>query len=141
MGETRTQSKWDCTEKGILTNTLPSGLTVSFDLTLIYPMWDQFDEAQKFYAAYGVKQKLSDKCAATKDASYTDEEKIERMTELYDFTCAERKLPEVKKAGGFGVSKKVATEIKSGVEAIMEKFNVPEEAAKAIQEELDKLKV
>jgi len=106
MGTIRKQAKWDCTDEGILSVVLPSGLKDSYDITKIFHNWANFTPAEKFYAGYGVKQKLSDHCAASKDATYTDAEKITRMDELFNYTAENAELPKTERKGGFGISKK-----------------------------------
>ena len=136
-----TQAKWEYTDAGILTVELPT-LSTTFDLTKLYYGWGQMDEAERFFSAYGVKQKLSDRCAASKDATYTDTEKITRMEELFNYAVKERKLPPTKRGTGLKrmtIIKAKSADAKSGIEAIMAKFNVAEDVAKAIQAELDKL--
>jgi len=106
----RKQAKWDVTEIGMLTVLLPSGLTADYDLTHIFKGWADYTEAEMFLSGYGVKQKLSDLCAASKDATYTDKEKIERMTELFDYAVKHEKMPKTERKGGFGISKKKIAE-------------------------------
>jgi hypothetical protein len=103
MGETRIQSKWDCTSEGTLSVLLPSGIKGSWDLTELFLNWADMDTAEKFFAGYGVKQKLSDHCA-------TNGLDVERMTELYDYAVENRELPATKRGGGFGISKKKIAE-------------------------------
>jgi hypothetical protein len=93
------QAKWNYTDEGVLSCELPEGTVVEFDLTELYLGWTDMDEAEKFFASYGVKQKLSDRCATTKDASYTEEEKVTRMKELFVYTVENRKLPKTEKSG------------------------------------------
>lgn len=110
MGTIRKQAKWECSNEGLLTVVLPSGLKSSYDLTTVFMGWADFSEAEKFYAGYGVKQKLSDLCAASKDATYTDAEKIKRMDELFNYTAENAELPKTERKGGFGISKKSIAE-------------------------------
>lgn len=117
MADKRKQASWDYSDEGILTVVLPDGGTDKYDLTLLIGSWSALDEIQRFYIAYGVKQKLSDKCAATKDQTFTEVEKIARMKELYNFTVKERKLPKSEKDGGVkGPKAALGTVVKNGLE-------------------------
>lgn len=110
MGENRTQNKWDCSNDGLLTVLMPSGLKGEFDLTEIFESWADYTPAEKFFSGYGVKQKLSDLCAKSKKEALTDAEKLEAMEKLFNYAVDNQKLPEVKRAGGFGISKKAIAE-------------------------------
>ena len=138
MAKVKTQADWTCTEAGMMTGSFPGGLSVTYDLTLLFTGWDQMNEAEMFMAGYGVKQKCQDISADTK---YTYQDKIDRGQALYDYITLHGKMPATKRGGGFGITKAVAVDVVSGVQAIMAKFNVAEEVAKGIQAELDKLNV
>jgi hypothetical protein len=96
---TRKQTKWSYTDEGILSNEMPEGAKCEFNLTDLYLGWEAMDEVEKFYSAYGVKQKLSDRCAALAAVPYTEAEKVSRMKELFNFTVENRKLPKSEKSG------------------------------------------
>ena len=138
MAKEQTQAEWNCTSEGKLVGTFPGGLSSTYDLTQIFPMWKDFNEAGMFFAGYGVKQKCMDYSADTK---YTYQDKIDRANGLMKYTIEHGKLPATKRGGGFGITKAVAVDVKTGIEAIMEKFNVAKEVAEGIQAELDKLNV
>jgi hypothetical protein len=125
----RKQTKWEYNDEGILSCELPEGAKCEFDLTELFVNWTDFDEVERFYAAYGVKQKLSDRCAATKDASYTEEEKVTRMKELFIYTVEKRKLPKSEKSG---IARKVTPEKIAGAV----KTFTPEQIAE-LQKQLD----
>ena len=126
------QAKWDYTDDGILSVELPEGGKASFNLTGLYLNWEAMDEIEKFYAAYGAKQKLSDRCAASKDASYTEVEKVTRMEELFKFTVDNRKLPKSEKSG---MVRKLTPEKIAGA---VKKYTVEEIAE--LQKQLDERK-
>lgn len=107
MGEKRVQAKWDCTSDGILSVLFPSGLKGEFDLTELYEYWTDFTEAEKFFSAYGVKQKLMD---LSSDPKWTYQETLDRAKELFKFCVDNGTMPATKRAGGFGISKKKIAE-------------------------------
>ena len=129
----RKQANWNYDNIGVLSVVLPDGETDSYDLTLLIGSWSALDEVQRFYIAYGVKQKLSDKCAATKDQTFTEVEKIERMKELFNFTVENRKLPKSEKGGGM---RKMTPEKIAGVVKTFTKEQIAE-----LQAQLDALKL
>jgi len=138
MAKESTQAVWTCTDAGMMTGSFPGGLSVTYDLSRLYLGWADMDEAEKFMAAYGVKQKCQDISADTK---YTYQDKIDRGKVLFEYLVLNRKMPATKRGGGFGITKAVAVDVVSGVQAIMAKFNLTEEVAQSIQAELDKLNV
>lgn len=107
MGKTIKQASWECSTEGILTGTFPGGLSCEFDLTKLYIGWADMDEAEMFYASYGVKQKSMDYSSDTK---WTYADKIGRATELFNYAVKERKLPATKR-GGFDIKKTVAKKV------------------------------
>ena len=138
MAKVQTQAEWKCTDAGIMTGSFPGGLSVTYDLTRLYMGWADMDDAEMFCACYGVRQKLMDYSADTK---YTYQDKIDRGKVLFEYLVLHRKMPATKRGGGFGITKAVAVDVVSGVQAIMAKFNLTEEVAQSIQAELDKLNV
>ena len=72
----KTQISWKLDlATGIHKCTHVDGEDQAFDMCELYPMWDDFTEVQKECAAYGHKQKSADATAASKDMTYTPEEK------------------------------------------------------------------
>lgn len=107
MGKDIKQAKWDCTTEGKLTGMFPGGVSVSLDLTKVFPNWADFSEAEMFFAGYGVKQKCMD---YSSDPKWTYQEKADRAKTLYGYAVKHGKLPETKRSGGFGISKKAIAE-------------------------------
>ena len=61
-----------------------------YNLTKLFPNFQEFDEVQQMAVVYGVKQNLSDKTARNKDVSLTLTEKADVMDERYTFMVEKR---------------------------------------------------
>jgi hypothetical protein len=87
------------------TVTMPDGITRSFDLSELFPDFAKFNGTQQNTIAYGVKQKLSDSTARSKDEKLDSKGAVEVMATTYagiiDNTAWTKK-------GGGGFSKKIS---------------------------------
>lgn len=77
--------KWELLEEVVLacTHLDDEDRQQMFDLTELYPDYREYNEVQKNIIAYGVKQKLADSCARSKDQTLTSQERTEQMDEVY----------------------------------------------------------
>ncbi len=75
------KSKWTLVGS-ILTITMPSSATRSFDMERIYEDFEGMQLNQQFCAQYGVKQNLSDEIAGQKGV--TDETKLDLMESRFE---------------------------------------------------------
>ena len=73
--------KWQLTEQGGLNVSQGNEMFNTYDLTTIYPDFNEFTEVQRMVVVYGVKQNLSDKIANMKD--YTIDEKMVVMNKRF----------------------------------------------------------
>jgi len=55
-----------------------------FDLTEIFEEADNFNEVQLNVIVYGIKQKLADSCARSKDMTLTGAERVEQIAEVWE---------------------------------------------------------
>jgi hypothetical protein len=62
----------------------------TFDLELLFPEFNEYDEAQQRTISYGVQQNLADKTARTKDTKLTVQERVDVMKKRYDILVVER---------------------------------------------------
>ena len=82
------KTKWNNTDV-VLTCTLPeSGLTANFDMTLLYPDFNNLPAVVQTALMYGIKQKLADSIAKGADVKLNDEEAKDVMTARYEDICA-----------------------------------------------------
>lgn len=128
-------------EKSNLTCTFSDNTTASYDLAKIFPDFLKLDEIQQLTVGYGIKQKLSDKTAASKDAKLTNAERKAAMDETWKQLTVDKKWTSGK--GGFGIRITVAKVDKAteAIQAIMKKYKVKEAVAKEILGELEAIKV
>ena len=57
--------------------------TMEFDLNQIFESWTEMTMVQKEIAAYGVKQKMADCCAANKDMGQTVNDRIVALSNMW----------------------------------------------------------
>ena len=107
MGKKQAQMKWNRVD-GVLTGTFPDSTIVVMDLKQLYRHWNDYDEAEKFYAEYAVKQKNMD---YSSDPKWSYADKKERAEELFEYVATNRKMPATKRGGGYDIVKQVAKKI------------------------------
>jgi hypothetical protein len=61
----------------------PVALTQTFDVVEIFPEWDTLTDVQQKVVLNGLKQKLADSVAVSKDAKLTPKERSEAIAELW----------------------------------------------------------
>ena len=100
----RTKAKWSL-DKVLLKVEMPSGEKADFDLNELFSEFEKLGGTQQNTIAYGVKQKLSDSTARSKDEKLDEKGAIEVMRKTYagivDGTAWTKK-------GGGGFSKKIS---------------------------------
>lgn len=115
------KSKWTLVGS-ILTITMPSSATRSFDMERIYEDFEGMQLNQQFCAQYGVKQNLSDEIAGQKGVS--DETKLDLMESRFEELVRGEIKTKREKADSVGKDKF----IKATVDALMEFGATVEEA-------------
>jgi len=93
------KAKWDLAGD-IATCILPSGVTMTFDMSKLYGLWDKFDHVEKVNSYYGMKQVVMDRGARPADAKLTDEERKEVAEKQWNLMTVERKFTSGTKAAG-----------------------------------------
>ena len=77
---------WEFSDQGILTvehkDVTPSK-KVDFDVKEFFPNFTDMDKIQQNVVVYGLKQKLADSCAASKDMAMTVNERIATMSNVW----------------------------------------------------------
>jgi hypothetical protein len=95
----RTKNRWTL-DGTILTNTFPNGMTTSFDVLPLFPLFLEYSDTQKETICNGIHQKLGDSCARPKAEKLTVANCVVQMDKTYaeilDGTAWKRK-------GGKGV--------------------------------------
>ena len=77
---------WTFTDTGVLScehKDIEPSKTVAFDVTEIFPEFEDLDAIQKNVVVYGLKQKLADSVAANTDMKYTVNERIATMSNTW----------------------------------------------------------
>ena len=76
--------------KGIQKIVFPSGQELNFDLSLIFPKWEELKVIQQKVIAFGVNKKVSNSIALDGALKTTEEEKIILMQETFDMLVKEK---------------------------------------------------
>ena len=101
--------------------------TQKFDITVIFPEFEKYDEIQKMVIKNGIAQKLGDSVARDKDHALTSTEKIQVIKKTW-YSIAVDKVWRTK-----GVSKaKALEEAKEKAQELVEKGLLSEEAFKTL---------
>lgn len=79
-----------------------STVSESFELTEIFPNFAQFDEIQRWVIINGVKQKLADSAALSKDTDPTPGEKLEAIQGMWNQITVENQWHKAAAGGGGG---------------------------------------
>jgi hypothetical protein len=76
--------KWSLEEGSLIATHLDEEDYYSrFDLDMLFPDFDTMTEVQQMLIAYGVKQKLADSCARSKEVSLNAFERHTQMNEVW----------------------------------------------------------
>jgi len=75
---------WDLVDTKLIVTILATKKKLSFDLIKLFPDYAKMNDVQKKVIAYGVKQKLADKCAREKDVKLTPAEMESELSALWD---------------------------------------------------------
>ena len=101
--------------------------TQKFDITVIFPEFEKYDEIQKMVIKNGIAQKLGDSVARDKDHALTSTEKVQVIKKTW-YSIAVDKVWRTK-----GVSKaKVLEEAKEKAQELVKKGLLSEEAFKTL---------
>ena len=101
--------------------------TQKFDITVIFPEFEKYDEIQKMVIKNGIAQKLGDSVARDKDHALTAAEKVQVIKKTW-YSIAVDKVWRTK-----GVSKaKVLEEAKMKAQELVKKGLLSEEAFKTL---------
>ena len=101
--------------------------TQKFDITVIFPEFEKYDEIQKMVIKNGIAQKLGDSVARDKDHALTSTEKVQVIKKTW-YSIAVDKVWRTK-----GVSKaKVLEEAKEKAQELVKKGLLSEKAFKTL---------
>lgn len=77
------KTSWDLIGSNLI-GTMPYGTKAEFDLSRLFPQFEEFDESQQLSIAYGIKQKVADATARPADQKLTEDEAKTVMEATYD---------------------------------------------------------